>query len=954
MPTTSEIPDDPIESAILAAIEESIERGESPDRELLRVRFPEHGATIDRLLRATDRYRELKRELAARRENIDLPAGYRLGDYEIVDVLGRGGMGVVYRARQLSLDGRLVALKVLPAERHDPDRVRRFRREALALAELHHPSLAQVFGFGEQDGHLYFAMSLIEGVTLSRVLGAIAGRGDGWSRDESRRIVGYAVDLAAALSVVHAAGLVHRDVKPSNVILETRAGDSASLPEARAVLVDFGLVRDLESGSAATATCASGATPAYAPPEQLLGRPIDASADVFALGATLHDLLSRRVPEERGQAAAGIEPLTDVDRDLAAIVAKACDPEAKWRYADARAMHDDLVAWLAGEEVSARRPPLFERGSRFLRSHPRAAFRAAVLVASIACVAFLIGRLSFWALAAREAEWAAASGDVTRLVQSLDRLPTQAPALFVDEPAVAAFARAVRGIGASDERRKIVDRLRRFDPAAAVALAAERLEVFGLDVGEIETYVIESALRADPDEAPAVLEAAAFGVGRVFNVRPDWSPQDSSRDLRIHDATVRALAVELRRDPLESSDRLQWILVALSGCGTSDDLPALLALVPRRFPATPTDPFPETCRLALAAIERIVRRYHPGACGALTLEDWRRVRDGCAAAIEFALRDFPPHEAPFPDRCRGTAQHLFQALAFSEVVRERDERAALAALVPADWSGQPAVDALNDWSGRIVLSAPTHPREVAAEILAHRVEVEAAIRKEPARAGWLAGVCGDGAVLSVLQEPIRESAEFAMFEQGVRSGRDELFGIRDELMPRRLYPEEAVTVRRERDDRPEPGPESGWDFSTGRVVWSGSARAVTTDAVIDAEEAMTYTKRLTAPGRSLLDLEFESPPQAGRGVCRIEIHAKFGVRNYTPFGGVALLDVRLDDREVCSALAITDSEHGEYPLTQFDLAHVPGQRHHLVLKSNPRSLAQIWIERVTATFAKSE
>ncbi|HTN86276.1 MAG TPA: serine/threonine-protein kinase, partial [Sorangium sp.] len=201
--------------------------------------------------------------------------------YELVEELGRGAMGVVYRARQLSLD-RFVALKVILAGKHAGKRqLTRFRVEARALASLSHPNIVQIYDVGEAEGVPYFALELVEGETLERRLDRGA-----WSVREAARLVRT---LAEAMAAAHQRGIVHRDLKPSNVLLARDGSPKIS---------DFGVAKRLEGGAGETQTGDLIGTPLYMAPEQAQGRSADIgpAADVYSLGAILYELLAGRPP----------------------------------------------------------------------------------------------------------------------------------------------------------------------------------------------------------------------------------------------------------------------------------------------------------------------------------------------------------------------------------------------------------------------------------------------------------------------------------------------------------------------------------------------------------------------------------------------------------------------------------------------------------------------------------
>ena len=240
-----------------------------------------------------------------------LAAGSHLGPYQVLALLGAGGMGEVYRARDARL-GRDVAVKVLPEGPAEPEAVRRFQQEALAVAALNHPSILGVFDTGVHDARPYIVFELLEGETLRE---RMAG-----GRLPVRQAIAYAVQTADALAAAHEAGVVHRDLKPDNLFV-TRDG--------RLKVLDFGLAKlrlewpDADQGATASALSRPGTvlgTVGYMSPEQVQGRPVDHRTDVFSLGVVLHEMLSGQRPFHRETAAETMTAiLKDDPPDLAAV-----------------------------------------------------------------------------------------------------------------------------------------------------------------------------------------------------------------------------------------------------------------------------------------------------------------------------------------------------------------------------------------------------------------------------------------------------------------------------------------------------------------------------------------------------------------------------------------------------------------------------------------------------------
>ena len=288
----------------------------------------------------------------------------KFGDYELIDELGRGGMGIVYKARQTSL-GRLVALKmVLRGVWASAADMARFRAEAEAAARLNHPHVVPVYEVGEQDGHPYFSMKYVAGTTLSVRL----AEGPMPPRETAELLV----PVCDAIEYAHQNGLLHRDLKPSNILLDE---------EGRPHVSDFGLAKRVEAGESWTRTGAIIGTPSYMAPEQAAGNrgQLGPPSDVYSLGAVLYQMLTGRPPFQAATAVDTVllvleqEPLPPrllnprADRDLEMIALKCLQKPPALRYQSAKALADDLRAFLADEPIEARSGAFSQVMARWFR-----------------------------------------------------------------------------------------------------------------------------------------------------------------------------------------------------------------------------------------------------------------------------------------------------------------------------------------------------------------------------------------------------------------------------------------------------------------------------------------------------------------------------------------------------------------------------------------------------------
>jgi WD40 repeat protein/tetratricopeptide (TPR) repeat protein len=313
-------------------------------------------------------------------ESKAVPAGVTVPGHEILGELGRGGMGVVYRARQTRLN-RLVALKMILSGAHagDDDR-RRFLAEAEAVARLQHPNIVQIHEIGEADGNPFFSLEFCPGGSLAAKLA-----GTPLPPQEAARLVGV---LARAVQAAHEAGVVHRDLKPANVLL---------LADGTPKITDFGLAKKLDGAAGQTASGAVLGTPSYMAPEQAGGktREVGPAADVYALGAILYECLTGRPPFRAATPLDTVlqvlseEPvppsrlLPGLPRDLETVCLKCLHKDPARRYASAAALADDMRRFQGGEPIQARPVGALERGWRWCRRNRAVAASLAAVAAAL-------------------------------------------------------------------------------------------------------------------------------------------------------------------------------------------------------------------------------------------------------------------------------------------------------------------------------------------------------------------------------------------------------------------------------------------------------------------------------------------------------------------------------------------------------------------------------------------
>jgi TolB-like protein/Tfp pilus assembly protein PilF len=310
-----------------------------------------------------------------------------LGDYELLEEIGRGGQGVVFRARQKSLN-RSVALKVISlGQWASKAHLKRFRREAEAAASLDHPSIVPIYEVGERDGQCYFSMKFVEGGQLDEVV-----RQTPMSVRQAAELI---AKVARTVHYAHEHGILHRDIKPGNILL-----DAKSEPH----LTDFGLARLVESESSVTQTLDVLGTPSYMAPEQAVGNnaAVSSVTDVYGIGAVLYQLLTGHPPFAGGTTYETIKLLEDteprppqslnpkIDRDLSTICLKCLEKDTTRRYPSALALAEDLERWLKHEPILARRIGPAARAGKWVRRNPTSALLAASLIALAAVAGWIV------------------------------------------------------------------------------------------------------------------------------------------------------------------------------------------------------------------------------------------------------------------------------------------------------------------------------------------------------------------------------------------------------------------------------------------------------------------------------------------------------------------------------------------------------------------------------------
>jgi serine/threonine protein kinase len=469
-----------------------------------------------------------------------LPAIPAVAGYDVLEVLGSGGMGVVYKARQRGL-GRTVAVKmILSGAGAGPKEVARFRVEAEAVARLHHPNIVQIYQVGEHDGRPYLALEYVGG-------GSLAGTLDGTPLS-ARRAAELVVALARAVQHAHERGIVHRDLKPANVLL-TEDGTPK--------VADFGLAKRLgDEGQTQTGVVVG--SPCYMAPEQAAGhREVGPPTDVYALGAILYECLTGRPPFRGESILETLEQVRDrepvaprtlqpkVPRDLEVICLKCLEKLPAHRYATAGALADDLGRFLQGEPISARSATLLDQVARALtRTGIDVRFREmSRLIFCLAPLPLLVTSSVFFLFRGLPGYHALVVGTILVAILALQSV-------------LLGGNREVMRSVPSSQRRHVLSIWYAHSVAMLVTLlVAWRLTppdrpdllflVFPLWLAQVGVVFCSLAVEAGPLYA---LGAAAFGLAVLTTFVPQWAPPIvgafASTNLLTHGLIMRRLGRE--------------------------------------------------------------------------------------------------------------------------------------------------------------------------------------------------------------------------------------------------------------------------------------------------------------------------------------------------------------------------------------------------------------------------
>jgi tetratricopeptide (TPR) repeat protein/predicted Ser/Thr protein kinase len=551
---------------VLAAYLRAMHEGLAPTRQSLLAQHPTLADELARFFADQDHVERLAAPLRRLMPSSPLVPGRVLGDYELLEEVAHGGMGVVFKARQRSLN-RIVAVKVLRVTAASPSSWQRFRVEAEAVAHLDHPNIVPIYEVGECEDLPFFSMKLVEGGSLAENKARF--------RSDLRSAAHLVATVARAVQHAHERGILHRDLKPSNVLVDRQG---------QPYVTDFGLAKrltvpavqdDPAGGPQPTEPAGVSAivgTPAYMAPEQALGQPPTIAADVWGLGALLYELLTgqapfagvrrRRVsagPGEEPPAPRSIEPR--VDRDLEAICRTCLSRDPKARYASARDLADDLDRYLAGQPVRVRAVGRLRRFGRWCRRQPVIAGLSAALLVLFVTAFGLVWRE--WRRAernfeAQEKARAQAEEQWRRAEHNLDRVEA-----ILDDFGMRLTEKQLASIpGLQPARKQFLEAaLRHYQDVLAQRGDDPHLRA-GVAAAYSRIAQITSAIGSKKDALAACLQAVA-----LYDELCAQSPDDASLGLAcaqtLHWAGLFQTDVGRPQDAMDSYSRARTLLEKL-------------------------------------------------------------------------------------------------------------------------------------------------------------------------------------------------------------------------------------------------------------------------------------------------------------------------------------------------------------------------------------------------------
>jgi tetratricopeptide (TPR) repeat protein len=553
-------------------------RGERPSIDEYARRYPQFATVLGQVLSSLELVQLGSAAGPAKPGPRDELSPVLLGDYRIVREVGRGGMGIVYEARQLSLDRR-VALKVLPfAAALDPRQLQRFKNEAQAAAQLHHTNIVPVFGVGCDRGVHFYAMQFIEGRTLAEVIGAwragtetveLSSAASTGEAEFYRTVARLGLQAAEALEHAHREGVVHRDIKPANLLADARGN---------LWVTDFGLAR-LQNDAGLTVSGDLVGTLRYMSPEQASGSAaaVDHRTDVYSLGATLYELLTLQPAFDdydrqgllRKIGAEEPKPLRHLNRavpvELETIVLKTMAKNPAERYATARDLADDLGRFLKDEPIQARRPTLMQRCRKWARRHRPVVWSAAS--AALVALAVLAGSVGWVvrdraALQGKTADGVRAAADEAHAFRREGKLPQaraaarRAAALLDQGGGSAELRQSVRELLADMRMVLRLEEIRilqssvkdgHFDDEGAGRAYARAFQDYGVDVDALDP--LEAAERIGARAIRVELAGALDGWSQTRR----WYPQQGRKSWQQLLAVARDADPDSRRAALREA-----------------------------------------------------------------------------------------------------------------------------------------------------------------------------------------------------------------------------------------------------------------------------------------------------------------------------------------------------------------------------------------------------------------